>query len=33
LRRRLGSAGKLIERSNGGYGVGLGKSPHAHDSH
>jgi two-component system KDP operon response regulator KdpE len=33
LRRRLGSAGKLIERSDGGYGVGLGTSPYARDSH
>jgi two-component system KDP operon response regulator KdpE len=32
LRRRLGAAGKLIERSEGGYGVGLGRSPHARDS-
>jgi two-component system KDP operon response regulator KdpE len=33
LRRRLRAAGKLIERSDGGYGVGLGTSPLARDSH
>lgn len=33
LRRRLGATGKLIERSDGGYGVGLSTSPFARDSH
>lgn len=32
LRRRLGAAGKLIERCDGGYGVGLGTTPAAGDS-